>query len=309
MVCHLEKRLISLVFLLMTCMLTVPSEASDTCKSLFDSHQYEKALKPCINVNDTFKVGFIYKKLGQCEKSVEWYEKSKSATAFNNAALGLIFDDKCKKDLKRADEFLERSMLIRPSVTNHYLKGMLIKEINGISIIDAPNKDAYQFFLKAMFINTDTDSDYEKQMVEDTLREIKSYVKKHPQEIPSLFAKLNDLQSHKVFVDFLVGEVSDMARENPDSFPEIKAFIEREMLAGNVEALMAKAYFLAQGVGYIEDTVEAYRLYLIASSSGNKKATRMKNRLSEKLSSEQRSKAQCLAKKGLTINTIDRWMC
>jgi len=309
MVCHLKKCRISFISLLMTCMFAFHSEASDTCKSLFASHQYEKALEPCVNVNDAGKVGFIYHKLGQCKKSLDWYEKSKDAWAVDHAAAKLMFDDSCGKDLKKAEAFLEKSMSIKPSVNNHYLKGMLIKEINGISIIDAPNKDAYQYFLKVMFINTDTDSNFEKQKVKDTLREIKSYVKKHPQEIPSLFAKLNELQSHKVFVDFLVGEVSYMAKENPDSFPEIKAFIEREMLAGNVEALMAKAYFLAQGVGYIEDTVEAYRLYLIASSSGNKKATRMKNRLSEKLSSEQRSKAQCLAKKGLTINTIDRWMC
>lgn len=281
-----------------------------TCGELYDKKLYEEAAPVCENENEAFKLGRIYSELKKCEKSIEWYEKSGSSGAYYNLAIIHAFDEGlCTQNLEKAKIYIDKAIAKHPTLRSWYISGLIIKKQNKLSNFDTPNEDAFFAFLEAIFVEVNSIREFDREIIDLLMDEIDMYVKENPSSFETIITKLKKQPSTDELFEMVMQNYKKIIKLNSSLANDIAEILDREIKRENYRAVGFKAEMLKDGFGYVEDTFEAYRLYLISASKGDKKAVKEKNKLGEKLSAEQRIKAQCLAKKGLNLNFLDKLMC
>ena len=101
----------------------------------------------------------------------------------------------------------------------------------------------------------------------------------------------------------------DLLKADLETFRSFESYVDALFKREDEAAIYPKARMYELGMGEIENLPEAYRLYLIAASKGSKRAVKKKEQLRKELTAEERSKASCLAEKGLEPNWIQRQFC
>ena len=123
----------------------------NVCSTLFKQQKYDEALQACIEANEAFKVGYIYGKQDNCDKSHEWYLIDNSSISHLNMAIHKIFGSRgCSKDLSSAKENLQISLKKYEDIGNLYFMGRLIDiEDGNDSSWDTPSKEAFKYYLSS----------------------------------------------------------------------------------------------------------------------------------------------------------------
>jgi len=308
--------------------------SAESCRDIFDRGEYENALPSCLAEAKHFETGYIYGTLNDCANMTKHYNLDNSSAAIGNLGLNLLYGSKgCTKDEAQARLYLEKA-ISDGSVGFGDVLGDYYKETNPA--------DAKKFY--RLSVNNTSSSEWAQDRASESYLQLMLLLS--PQQKKSFYLeniKLNSSETawEKELVQKSVSGLVKML--NTDELVELflgsyisneknRCELGRQIISDNFSILVSmlvkegkknafvirlckseKGYFIGRtfedGLGNKEDFSEAYRLYLIAGANGNSLAKAARERIRDRLTSEQIQEAICLADFGVEPSFFNRMRC
>ena len=266
------------------------------CRSLFDAGDYDAAIPICLKEDRNFELGYIYGYKQNCNLMRRYYLKSGNAIALGNLGMNLLSGTRgCEKKIDEGIKYLNQAIDAGRAGYADIL-GDYYSKIGA-------TKRAKFYYLQS--VKSPASTEWWNNRIDESFEELMT--------ILTFDEKTELLSTH------------DLNKEKKCELGRIlinahfTKIIEKYgyQSAGNtfINSLCNgdKEYFLGltfeNGFGNKEDFREAYRYYLLAGAAGSKMAKNARDRIRDKLSTEQIAAATCIADYGLKPNMFNQWRC